>query len=315
MKYILSILALAFVANANAQSDLQHTPKGYLYQIYTHNPGEKLKMNDVVTFNVVQKTDKDSILFSSYVAGHPVKDQIHPPQPTVDLMEVLPLMAVKDSALIKVPADSIFKGHEESRPAFLPKGSFLNFIVKIEKTQTLEEAIAEIKTAEVTAANAYITRHNLKLTTTASGLRYVVTQPTAKRKPLKGDTVLVNYIGHGVDEKLFDTSVESVAKAGGLDQPGRKYEPYPVVLGEHHVVAGWEEMLALMNEGSKVTCVIPSALGYGETGNGDIKPFSTMVFDLELVKVKPAKHAVAKPAPRVVKKPLAKKRVAAKKKQ
>jgi len=66
--------------------------------------------------------------------------------------------------------------------------------------------------------------------------------------------------------------------------------------------------LLLLNEGSKATFVIPSALAYGEKGQGDdIKPFSTLVFDVEIVKVKPIKHA---PKP-LAKKPLHKKKAVA----
>jgi FKBP-type peptidyl-prolyl cis-trans isomerase FkpA len=72
-----------------------------------------------------------------------------------------------------------------------------------------------------------------------------------------------------------------------------------------------------MNEGSKALFVVPSSLAYGEKGAGtDIKPYSTLVFDVELVKVKPAKHAPVKhlPVKHTTKKPPLKKPVAAKKK-
>ena len=52
--------------------------------------------------------------------------------------------------------------------------------------------------------------------------------------------------------------------------------------------------MLLLGEGAKATFVIPSALGYGPQGvSSDIGPYSTLVFDVELVKVKPIKHALA----------------------
>lgn len=305
MKYILIVLALIFSVSARAQTDLQHTPEGALYQVFTHNPGDKIKLNDVITFQFIQKTDKDSVLFSTYAAGHPVQAQIQASQNVGDLMEIFPLLALKDSAFVKVPTDSIFKGHEDKRPPFFPKGSYLNFVLKIERIQSLNEAIAErnaaiekIKTAETADAAAYIAAHKLVLTTTASGLKYVITQsqPLKKLKPQVGDTVLVNYAGRGLDDKLFDTSIEAIAKASGLQQPGRTYEPLEVVIGTTPIIAGWNEGLLLLTEGSKATLVIPSALAYGPQGQGDdIKPYSTLVFDVELVKIKPAKHVAAAP--------------------
>ena len=78
--------------------------------------------------------------------------------------------------MVKVPTDSIFKGHDDQRPAFFPKGSNLTFVIKIEKVQTLNEAIAEknaaiekIKTDETAAANKYIAGHKLVLKTTDAG--------------------------------------------------------------------------------------------------------------------------------------------------
>jgi len=293
--------------SASAQTGLQHTPKGALYQIFTHNAGDKIKPNDIVTFQFIQKTDKDSVLFSTYAAGHPVQAQVTASQNVGDLMEVFPLLTVKDSAFVKVPTDSIFKGHEDQRPRFLPKGSYLTFTLKIERVQSLNEAIAErnaaiekMKAGELANANKYIADHKLVLKTTPSGLKYMITKPSLKRKPLKGDTVLVNYTGRTTDGKLFDTSIESVAKEGGLNQPGRPYEPIQVVLGAGSVIQGWDEGLLLLNEGAKAKFVIPSSLAYGGQGQGDIAPYSTLIFDVELVKVKRAKHApaaaVTKPA-------------------
>ncbi|MDN3550364.1 FKBP-type peptidyl-prolyl cis-trans isomerase [Mucilaginibacter aquaedulcis] len=316
----LSLLTLGAYAQApTPRPNMQPTGKGAFYQLFTNNTGEKIKLNDVITFNFIQKTDKDSILYSTYKAGKPVQAQIQPSQNVGDLMDVFPLLTVKDSALVKVPTDSVFKGHEESRPPFFPKGSYLTFILKIEKVQSLNDAIAEkkaegqkLKDAEAASAGSYITSHKLTPVTTASGLKYMVTRPSVKRKPLAGDTVLVNYTGRTLSGKVFDSSVETEAKGAGLDQPGRKYEPISVVLGQGQVIPGWDEGLLLLNEGSKATLIVPSSLAYGDRGAGeDIAPYSTLLFDVELVKVKPGKHAVApktgimNPAKkRVYKKPL-----------
>jgi FKBP-type peptidyl-prolyl cis-trans isomerase FkpA len=318
MKYILFFLGLAIAVKTNAQTDFQHTPKGAAYQIFTHNTGDKIKLNDVITFQFIQKTDKDSVLFSTYAAGHPVQAQIAASQNVGDLMEVFPLLTVKDSAIVRVPTDSIFKGHEDQRPPFFPKGSYLNFTLKIEKVQSLNDAIAErnaaiekVKAAEVADAAKYITDHKLVVKTTPTGLKYVVTTASVKRKPLKGDTVMVNYTGRTLDDKVFDSSIESIAKGANLQQQGRTYEPIQVIVGTGGVIPGWDEGLLLLNEGSKATFIIPSSLAYGDKGAGDdIKPFNTLVFDVELVKVKPIKHTAPKPA---VKKPLHKKKVVAKK--
>ncbi len=313
-KYISVALTLAFGLGAYAQDGLQRTPKGALYQVYTHNTGEKIKDGDIITFQYIQKTDKDSILYSTYVSGAPGKARIQPSQNLADLMEIFPLLTVNDSLLVKIPTDSLFKGHEEARPPFFPKGSNLNFTIKILKDQTMEAFMNDLKAAETANADKYIADHKITgLQTTASGLKYVITQLSAKPKPVLADTVLVNYTGRGTDDKVFDTSLESVAKATGIaeQQQGRKYEPIKVVIGaqpgqDGAVISGWNEGLQLLGEGSKAMFVVPSALAYGPQGNQGIAPFSTLIFDLEVVKIIHPK-APAKAAPKPAAKPGAKK--------
>jgi FKBP-type peptidyl-prolyl cis-trans isomerase FkpA len=322
MKYIPFILALTFAFSAKAQNDVQRTPGGASYKIFTDNKGEKIKVDDVVTFDVIQKTDKDSILMSSYATGSKAKARVVDPKSandfiSVNIMQVFPLLTLNDSVFVKIPTDSLFKGHEAQRPPFFPAGSGFNFYIKIERIQSLTEAMAELnaekekaKAAEAEAATKnkvvedaniakYVASHKMVLKTTASGLKYVITRPSLKPKPLTGDTLLVNYAGHTLDGKVFDSSIEAIAKQAGLNQPGRTYEPLEVIAGAHRVIAGWEEGLLLLNEGAKATLLIPSYLAYGPEASGDIQPYSTLIFDLELVKVKRTKHPeVPKPTPK-----------------
>ena len=299
---LLLLISASLFSKVNAQVTFQRTAKGASYHIFTANTGDKIKSGNVITFNVIQKTDKDSVLYNSYQSGRPVKLQVQPSQNVTDLMEIFPLLALKDSAIVKVPTDSIFVGHEEQRPPFLPKGSNIVFLLKVERVQTLDEAIAErntameaMKSAEALALSKYVTESHKTYVTTASGLKYIITQPSVKRKALKGDTAYVNYVGHTLSGKVFDTSIESVAKQSGLQQPGRTYEPIKVAVGEGNVIPGWDEALLLLNEGSKANLVIPSALAYGEKGvSEDIPGFTPLVFDIEVVKIKPVPHAAAK---------------------
>ena len=315
-KYLLYIMVTAFAINANAQEGFQKSTRGARFKILTSKPGERIKLNDIVTFNITQKDDKDSTLNSTYKTGQPGQTQV---KAEGDLMDILPKLTVGDSVWIKIPTDTIFFGHEEGRPPFLPKGSDLNTFVKIEKVQSLDDAMAEVKalaakaeTSESTVIDKYIADNHLAFATTATGLKYKVTQQGTKAKPLAGDSVFVNYTGRTLDGKVFDSSIESVAKAAGLQQPGRNYEPIAFPVGRGNVIMGWDQGLQLLNGGSKATFLIPSKLAYGPSGAGqDIKPYSPLLFDVELVKVKPAAKvsapAAKKPTPnRAIKKPAVK---------
>jgi FKBP-type peptidyl-prolyl cis-trans isomerase FklB len=107
---------------------------------------------------------------------------------------------------------------------------------------------------------------------TASGLQYLVLSPGTGIKPTEADTVSVHYKGTLISGKQFDSSYD---------------RGEPLELPVTGVIPGWTEGLLLMPAGSKYRFFIPYQLAYGERGAGeDIPPYSTLVFDVELLKVK-----------------------------
>ncbi len=108
--------------------------------------------------------------------------------------------------------------------------------------------------------------------TTASGLQYkIITEGTGK-SPKATDTVLVHYAGTLLSGTEFDSSY-------------KRKEPIEFPL--NRVIAGWTEGVQLMKEGAKFKFFIPSKLAYGPRGAGrDIGPNETLIFDVELLKVK-----------------------------
>lgn len=104
--------------------------------------------------------------------------------------------------------------------------------------------------------------------------------------PEVGDTLLVNYTGYFLDGKVFDTSIEQVAKDNNLYTSSRNYVPFAVLFGyTGYVIDGWQYALAQMKEGEKATALLPSVFAYGSRGNGAIRPNTVLAFDLELVEV------------------------------
>lgn len=109
---------------------------------------------------------------------------------------------------------------------------------------------------------------------TNSGLRYKMISEGNGKKAEKGKTVSVHYKGMMPDGTVFDSSY-------------KRKEPIEFPLGEGHVIEGWDEGIQLLKEGDKARFVIPSNLGYGSRGAGGvIPPNATLIFDVELVKVK-----------------------------
>jgi FKBP-type peptidyl-prolyl cis-trans isomerase len=150
-----------------------------------------------------------------------------------------------------------------------------------------------MKAQEPGKIKKYIADHNLKVTTTASGLNYVITTPGTGPTPAVGDTAVVNYTGRLPNGKIFETSVKEVAiKEKQPMEPGRQYAPIRIPVGQAKVIPGWDEGLQLMNKGSKATFVIPSAIAYKDQGVGPIGPYTPIIFEMEMVEiVKPDPNA------------------------
>lgn len=107
--------------------------------------------------------------------------------------------------------------------------------------------------------------------TTASGLQYVVVKEGEGAQPAAEDEVTVHYTGKLLNGTVFDSSVN-------------RGEPATFPL--NRVIPGWTEGVQLMKEGAKYTFFIPSDLAYGAGGVPNaIPPHSTLIFDVELIKV------------------------------
>lgn len=104
-----------------------------------------------------------------------------------------------------------------------------------------------------------------------SGLQYEVINEGTGELPVDGDQVKVHYHGTLLNGTVFDSSVD---------------RGEPIVLGVNQVIPGWTEALKLMPVGSKWKLYIPYDLAYGAQGSGaDIKPFSSLIFDVEVISI------------------------------
>ncbi len=111
-------------------------------------------------------------------------------------------------------------------------------------------------------------------TTTPSGLQYEDLQAGTGDEAVKGKTVEVHYTGWLTDGHKFDSSHD-------------RRSPFSFTLGAGRVIKGWDEGVAGMKVGGKRKLTIPPDLGYGARGaGGDIPPNATLVFEVELLKVR-----------------------------
>ena len=106
---------------------------------------------------------------------------------------------------------------------------------------------------------------------TESGLQYKVLVEGDGALPTDTSTVKVNYEGRLIDGTVFDSSYQ-------------RNQPFPINMSYPEVIEGWVEVLKMMPAGSKWEVTIPYDLAYGAKNMGEIKPFSTLIFTIEVLK-------------------------------
>ena len=133
------------------------------------------------------------------------------------------------------------------------------------------EAFAQVKSEGELFLLANRTKEGIR--STSSGLQYQVLKEGSGRTPGSTDTVTVHYHGTLIDGTVFDSSVQRGT---------------PASFGVHQVIPGWTEALQLMSVGSKYKLFIPQELAYGANPHpgGAIKPFSALIFEVELIDIK-----------------------------
>lgn len=155
--------------------------------------------------------------------------------------------------------------------AITPEEAYKKFQSGIEPIQ--EKYLLEKYGDNKTAGEKYLAKNKKKegVTTTASGLQYKVLVAGDGPLPTDTTTLKVNYEGKLIDGTVFDSSYQ-------------RNQPLTINMARPTVIEGWVEVLKLMPAGSKWEVTIPQELGYGSSDQGVIKPFSTLIFTVEVLK-------------------------------
>lgn len=165
---------------------------------------------------------------------------------------------------------SVFYGSEPKMSYEEAKAEIQKYFTALEAKQQAEAAkMGEINEA---AGKKYLEENGkrVEVKTLPSGLQYEVLTEGDGPMPKSTDRVEVHYTGKLIDGTVFDSSVDRGA---------------PATFGVTQVIPGWVEALQLMKAGSKWRLFIPSQLAYGPQGAGPIGPNSTLIFDVELLRV------------------------------
>jgi FKBP-type peptidyl-prolyl cis-trans isomerase len=275
---IITLIGAALLGACGKKS--KTTANGIEYTIFTSiTEGEPASEEDILVSNLsISVNSNDSLLFETFTQNGL---QYLPANEPV-FKEVFTLLRKGDSVLFVIPADTFFQNiYGVPTPNWLTAGEKIKLIIKVEDVLTQEqlesknkEEMELMKQEDQAELDTFVsTLQNVQKT--ASGLMYVVVKDGNKtKKPKKGDTVSMLYTGYFTSGELFDENQNAE-------------EPFNFSVGLGQVIQGWDEGVLLMNEGAKYKFIIPWNLAYGERGSGPIKPYSSLVFDVELLKINP----------------------------
>jgi FKBP-type peptidyl-prolyl cis-trans isomerase len=296
------VIASVFTACKNSGSFQTDSATGVQYKFINHNEnGTKPAMNDYARVKLVgvavSSSGKDTEMFNSNKTMDPRdtnKSYMIPLHKSFNgcLEQGIAMMAIGDSAVFKVNADSLFMktfSRGQKTPPFIKPGSDFTFYVKLVSIKTQNE-VNQMQQAEMARRQAEAEKHKAeeapaiakyladnhyeKVKPTKDSL-FVLERSGGKGKAIKdGDSVEVSYKGTLLDGTEFDAS----AKHGGSLKMLYK--------ADMQLIKGWVEMLGTMHEGEKAKILVPSSLAYGPRQAGPmIPPYSPLVFELEVLKV------------------------------
>ena len=290
-------LSAVFLASCGGPSpfpEYEEAENGTYFLLHTKGTGtQTVDTGGAVFVKIKFKTDKDSVFLDinkeTRAASYPMR--VDKSEFKGDFLDMFMRLHAGDSASFFIRLDSL-KAHFAEEFKFEPKYDtmeYLGFSVKVDSiydrkrvqelrkdAETAQKKQQEIGMAmqaeEPLAIEKYIAEKKITQKPSATGVYYIETAKGKGEGIKDGQTVSIKYTGKFLDGQTFDSSENSA-------------QPLTFVVGQHQVIPGMEEGLLLMKKGGKGTLIIPSAQAYRD-GGGRMKPFATLVFDIEVVEVK-----------------------------
>lgn len=266
-------------------------PSGLEYKIVKHGKGTaKPVLTDHVEINISVLMG-DSVVFDSRKMNDnkPVPVQIQP-RYKGDPLEAVMMMVVGDSALLRMPVDSL-KKMGMAQP-WMKEGSMLTYRVTLNSLKSdaqmkkeMTENADKQKVIDDKILQDYFAKNNIKPLKTASGLYYTISREGTGIQPKEGYDVSVNYTGMFLNGNKFDSNVDTAF---------HHVQPFNLQVGKGQVIKGWDEGLMLLKKGTRATFYIPSHLAYGPQERNPIPANSILLFDVELTDVQAPSSQVDK---------------------
>lgn len=294
--HITVLLSLLVVSIYSCTSDgFKQGETGYQYKIVRNGEGPVFENNQYILMYMDYYYEDDSLLFTWTEKKTPVTLQYIDTiwESRGQIYHGLKKLKVGDSAVFRVNCSNLYEiAFNTNIPYGLNPFSYITVEIGIASMldptefrmwqanlfKTRREQIQKRKEQQlfedISLIDIYLEEQGLIGMELESGIRYIVREQGSGKKPEPGDQVLIHFKGYLLDGTQFDSSYD-------------RNEPHEFTLGARSVIPGWEQSVAEMPLGSKITFYIPSGLAYGERGLGEmVGPNTVVVFDFELLDIK-----------------------------
>lgn len=289
---MLGSLAAIFLAACSGGGGFKRTDSGLLYKIISDGKGPVVKKGEFLKVNFEQRL-RDSVLGTTY-GGLPRYAMIDSVGPIYSPVEIFPQLRKGDSAVVVLLADTL-ESKQGGLPPFIHKGDKITLTFKVldilatkdDVKKDQEASNEKEKQKEIQDIQDYLSKHNIQAQKTANGVFYVIDKPCDGPKADSGKLVSIHYTGYTLEGKYFDSNVDSTKQL----HP-HPMQPFTFQSGTHGAIKGMLDGIQQFNQGSKGRLFIPAMEAYGPQALGkDVKAFSDLVFDVEVIDVKDAPAA------------------------
>lgn len=286
----LLIVFTAFSCKKNPYPSYSEVDGGAIYyKLYMFGDDRTTaKEGDYITADIAYQTMDDSIFFKG--------------KRTFQLGEIgfegsieqcFMLMAENDSASFILNANGLFeKTLGTNLPSFIPPNSKMKVGIKMYMIRSEEDYkrekeeflawIEDFGEYEQTVLRHFIEEKKINIKPSKSGMYFIPLKEGNGRKVEKGDIVTVNYEGKFLNGEFFDSTV-------------KRKQPFEFVYGtEWQVIEGLEEAIGKMRKGDKALIILPSDLAWGADGSstGIVPPFTSVIYEIELIDVRSREEQV-----------------------
>ncbi len=304
---VLTVVTL-LVTSCGKQVEFETTDSGLEYKFVSKgDSGNQPEEGQIVTLNLSMVSAGDSILLEA--TNMPIQRVEQMWNLKGGIEEAFAMLSQGDSLIAKVKAGDLYtRTWQMPVPPNIKEDELITVVIGMKniydadefQRQQAMERVSEIDAyraqslddkkgqmdSDIAEIDAYLEKNNITAETSKSGMRYVIIEEGTGPKPQVGDQVKVNYTGNVLEGAYFDTSVEEKAKEFGLHDPRRPYGPFEFALGTGGVIYGWDEGIALLNQGSKAILYIPSPMAYGDQQRSEVIVANAILeFEVELVDI------------------------------